>query len=154
MIYRGNLNEYISNIILKECNNEFIPISIEINNSNSLLETEDMQQEISNESLSITETKSSIANDETDYKTIILNLRDEIDVLKSQLNEMKLKQDRFEFDLKLCNELNSKHVKAQQKKILFLMKRLLDIEKEEEQIDSDFDDDNKIISNKDNIFRF
>jgi hypothetical protein len=60
--------------------------------------------------------------------------------------------------LKQCNHLNSRHVKAQQKKILFLMKRLLDIEKEEEQqIDSDDSEDynEKNISKiKQSIIRF
>jgi hypothetical protein len=123
------------------------------------MQQQQQQQEISNESVSLAETKSSIVNDEYyDFKTIILNLKDEIDSLKSQLNEMKLKQDRFEFDLKQCNHLNSRHVKAQQKKILFLMKRLLDIEKEEEQqIDSDDSEDynEKNISKiKQSIIRF
>lgn len=123
------------------------------------MQQQQQQQEISNESVSLAETKSSIVNDEYyDFKTIILNLKDEIDSLKSQLNEMKLKQDRFEFDLKQCNHLNSRHVKAQQKKILFLMKRLIDIEKEEEpQIDSDDSEDynEKNISKiKQSIIRF
>ena len=74
------------------------------------MQQQQQQQEISNESVSLAETKSSIVNDEYyDFKTIILNLKDEIDSLKSQLNEMKLKQDRFEFDLKQCNHLNSRH---------------------------------------------
>ena len=91
------------------------------------------------------------ANDLNDE--IIDNLKAEIISLKFEINEMKLKQSKFESDLQKVNDSNAKHLRAQQKKILFLMKRLLDHEKD------DFDEDEsdeltKVAQIKNSTIRF
>jgi len=73
--------------------------------------------------------------------------------MKSEMTELKSKQLKFELELKRINDSNNKQVRAQQKKILFLMKRLLDLEND----DDDDDAENEEISAsklKDTTFRF
>ena len=110
------------------------------------------EREEANKSVSASDTSDSVGvgAELIESKLIINQLKLDIQHLKSEITELKSKQSKFELELKRINDSNSKQVRAQQKKILFLMKRLLDLEDDE-----DVDNDEVSASNlKDTTFRF
>lgn len=143
-----------------------MPITIEVNNSKTPLNV------ISTESVSSSSLESKLnsnliemrtayvdADESIENKNQIENLKNEIQTLQSslntlreELNEMKLKQVKYETDLESINDSNAKHFRSQQKKILFLIKRLLDLERDDtEEFSSDTSEKEHF---KDSTFRF
>lgn len=144
-----------------------MPISIQVNHSREVLQTETsaptapiaptapMSQKEPPPTGSTTtntfDTSDSVAAELIESKQIINQLRIDLELMKSEIAEMKSKQLKFEIELKRVNDTNNRHVKTQQKKILFLMKRLLDLEHDDEETNSEETSASQL---KETMFRF